>query len=113
MESKLQAAVESAFGVEDDKFGIDIVMIMSLIQAVMKMIQDCQNKPAAIAERMKSPGMLDEIRLRIAVRRQFDDEQLFGKRKHVNGIVAKLKAKAASMSEAELEECCAEAINGI
>lgn len=111
MESKLQAAVESAFGVEDDKFGINIVMIMSIIEAVMKIMENC--RPAVAAKRMKSPGVLDELRLRIAVRRQFDDDvRLFGKRKHVADIVEKLKAKTAAMSEAELEECCAEAING-
>jgi hypothetical protein len=49
-----------------------IALIVQVVTAVIKMIQDCQKQPADVPEIAKDPGLFGRMRLRRAIRRSLD-----------------------------------------
>jgi hypothetical protein len=49
-----------------------IALIVQVVTAVIKMIQDCKKQPADVPEIAKDPGLFGRMRLRRAIRRALD-----------------------------------------
>lgn len=102
--------VETVVKKATERFGFDITVILAIIEAVMVIFEKCP-KPSTAAERLKNPGPLDRVRLRMALRRQCrEDESCFSIRHRVNDICDALEAETKNLSIEDCEICVGEAM---
>ena len=89
-----------------EPFGIDVVTILAIIEAIMVMFEKC--KPTG--QRIKKLDVLDRARLRRELRRQFDAEDCCVPfRRRVGDIASALEEAVLGMSEGDCDKCIDEA----
>lgn len=86
-------------------FGIDIMVILAIIEAVMAMFENCPER-RNLAQMMKSPGAIGRVRLRRELRKIIsEDDCCRSLRSQVNAVAEALEGAADAMSVEECQSC--------
>lgn len=102
----LETAVKKA----TEPFGIDIIGILAIVEAIMALFENCPER-RNMAKRLKNPGFLDKARLRRVLRKQFDlDDCCTPLRRRAGEIAEALETTVAGLSDTECEQCVDEAL---